>query len=198
VLAALGLNWLIEGLRDLGMARYLKPGVAIILVLLTLVIAVPTAYGIASGIGASADSEWQAALHYIRDNTPPEAMIMTSWGYGYWVLDIGRREPVVDNGLHTEEMDRDVALVYCAEDDAQAVEIMNKHGASYVIFSRLEMRFMPWITELGLEERYGDGDKLPWQMQDSLYARALFAEYAGQSFQTAYKTEEIVVLRLIS
>ena len=112
-------------------------------------------------------------MTYLRDNTPEKDVIMSFWDYGYWILDIADRQPVVDNGRHPENADRDIALVYVTADDSEAVRIMRKYKADYLVFSTVEYRILPMITDDAFGEPYGDGDSIPREMRDSLYSRAL-------------------------
>jgi hypothetical protein len=119
--------------------------------------------------------EWEEALNWMRaeENTPQDSKIMSWWDYGYWILDLGHRVPVVDNGIHWPSYDRDIARVYCATDDAEAVEIMQKYGARYLVFSDIEIKILPVISWEALEAAYGDQLSIPPELRESLFARSL-------------------------
>ena len=98
---------------------------------------------------------------------------MTWWDYGYWILDLAQRAPVVDNGVHWPSYDRDVARVYCSTNDSEAVEIMNKYGARYLVFSKEEIYTLPGISKEALGVAYGDGTHVPPELKKSLFSRSL-------------------------
>lgn len=195
VLSGLGLASIWEW-RKTGQARLFKNlGVA---ALLFLLIVVSFITDISVGM-QGAPAEWQAALAYIRDtkNTPQDAVIMSQWGRGYWILDLGERRPLVDNGYYFYDSDklRDVALAYAASDPSEAARIMEKNGASYLVFSQLDRdvaaTIMGWA---GLGEK---GQSFP---PDSLVMRSLNGEFeVGGGLKVIYRSapsSEVVILGL--
>lgn len=139
------------------------------------------------------DKDWQAALSYIREDTALESRVMTWWNSGYWILDIGERASVVDNGSggYAEAQLQDIALAYCTADPAEAAAIMRKYQASYLIFSNLERSIAQLIREYaGLE----GSDVLPAGSLAILSLKGSFD--SGGGLEVAYRNEEVVILRL--
>jgi len=215
VLAGLGLAFLFDVGRDrlsrldLEMAfvdpgrllRYAKLVVAVLLMVLLLFPALFSAYRLASDPVAAADNDWEAALTYLRESTPKEAVVMSWWDYGYWILDVAEREPVVDNGGHDAARDRDITLVYVATDDSEAVKLMQRYGADYLVFSTVEYRILPVITDLALGESFGNGSSIPKEIWNSLYARSLSSRELGGGLKRVYPSPEVdkpevVILRI--
>lgn len=56
------------------------------------------AYGMAQGIGGSPNQAWMQNLDYMRENTPPDSVILSWWDYGYWFQTIGGRASIADGG----------------------------------------------------------------------------------------------------
>jgi len=135
MLSGLGLVYLWEVEVAPQQQQLKKAGVAI-LICLSLVLATSVAYHIGSAMAAP--EEWQDAMAYLEDNTPEDAVVMSNWTYGYWILDLGNRRSVIDNGYYNYDLDRlrDVATVYFTSDTAEAVEIMEKYDAEYLIFTK--------------------------------------------------------------
>jgi asparagine N-glycosylation enzyme membrane subunit Stt3 len=161
----------------------------VVLILLSLLVSVPSARQCGSAEFVSADNDWEAGMEWLREETPTDARVMTHWNYGYFILDLADRTPVVDNGLYgwDEERNHDIALAYCTTETSEVVSIMKKHNADYFIFSTLEYSLLPLITEDALGESYGDGEHLPREMRDSMYARALSGEFtAGEGLGRVY------------
>ena len=216
VIAGLGLSILFDFGKDrlslsdltaafmLGNKRlvvYAKMAGGVLLVAL-LLLGSPLAYQLGSYRLVAAGNEWEAALTYLRESTPEKTVVMSWWDYGYWIKDIAERQPVVDNGLHSEGIDRDIALVYVTTEDSEAVGTMQRYGADYLVFSTLEYGSLPRITELALGERLGDGGSIPAQMRESLYARSLSGTWEfGDRLKRVYPGPEVekpavVILRL--
>ena len=158
-----------------------------------------SAFSTGSGGRAAPNDNWYDALLYLKAETPPEAVIMTTWDYGNWILDVAQRTPVVDNGLHGHPPDKlhDISLAYCATDAAEAVVIMEKYGASYLVFSTLEIGVLHHITNSAWGQAYGDGQSIPEEMKDSLYSRSLAEDFQGEDgLEVVYRNPEVVILGL--
>jgi hypothetical protein len=161
----------------------------VVLILLSLLVSVPSARQCGSAEFVSADNDWEAGMGWLREETPTDARVMTHWNYGYFILDLADRTPVVDNGLYgwDEERNHDIALAYCTTETSEAVSIMKKHNADYFIVSTLEYSLLPLITEDALGESYGDGESIPREMRGSLYARALSGAFTpGEGLRRVY------------
>jgi dolichyl-diphosphooligosaccharide--protein glycosyltransferase len=180
---------------------YAKTGVGMLLILLLLLVSL-SAYRIGSDPRVAVNNDWQAALRYLKDDTPQAAVVMSWWDYGYWILDVAERDPVVDNGVHPETTDRDIAVLYVTTDDSAAAGLMQRYGATYLVFSTLEYQILPYISQLGLGQPVGDGQSIPEEMRDSLYSRAITGDLEfGGGLERVYpnpevETPAVVILRL--
>lgn len=181
-----------------GQFRLLKKVGAVGLLLLLALISLITAASLGSGSTAAVDEEWQDALAYLREKTSQEAVIMTQWSWGYWILDVGQRRPLVDNGYYGYPADklRDIALAYSASDPLEAARIMEKQGADYLIFATLDwdiaVTILSWAD---LHEEYHSFTK------DSLFARSLSGQFeSGGGLEVVYRSpdSEVVILGLTS
>jgi len=157
--------------------RYALVGVAVLLLLLSILFGTIGAYRLGSDPRMSANSDWQAALLYLKDNTSERAVIMNWWDYGYWVLDLAERQPVVHNGYHSDEADHDIAIAYVTTEASEVVRIMQKYSADYLIFSKVEYAILPTITKYALGQAHGDGQSIPKEMRDSIYSRSLSGDF---------------------
>ncbi len=190
VLCGTGLAFLLDGrgtrwsLAELAQAvtwggrllgRYVALGTGICVLVLGLLSSIVAARSVGSDGLTAANSDWEAGMEWVRDNTPPDAVVMSNWSFGYFILDMADRRPVVDNGYYgwDEERNTDVARAYCTESPSEAARVMSKYGAGYLVFSTVEYALLPTITEEAMGEAYGDGRSIPIELQRSVYARAL-------------------------
>jgi hypothetical protein len=126
-------DWVQQGLyhpfKRFGMAA---------LVVVALVSSFSFAFSFASTPGMSPSRGWQDAMAYLRNETPADSVVVSEWGWGYWILDLGQRRPLVDNGFYGYDLERlrDVGLAYYTADPAEAAGIMKKYGASYLVFAQ--------------------------------------------------------------
>jgi len=196
IISAIGLAYVWGWMKSGQMTAVKKAGVGILLVALILVSLVQAA---ALGLGSltAADREWRNALGYMKEETPENAVIMSQWGWGYWILDVGERRPFVDNGYYGYDAGRlrDVSLAYAATEPSDAAEIMQRNGVSYLVFSKLDTDVAGTI--LGWS---GSGDGLTSFPQNSLVSRSLNGEFeSGGGLQVVYRSEpksEVVILGL--
>jgi AglB core domain len=175
--------------------RYVRAMVAVVLIIAIILVSGAISYRIGSTTRLVAVTlEWQEALTWLRENTPEdsETKVMTWWDSGYWILDVAHRVPVVDNGVHWESYDRDIAQVYCATSDADAANIMQKYGARYLVFSKEEIAILPVISEEALGTAYGDGKDVPRELRGSLFSRSLNGQVEfGGGLRRVYPAAEI-------
>jgi asparagine N-glycosylation enzyme membrane subunit Stt3 len=160
--------------------RLKKIGVVLFLIMLAS-LTLGTAYLIGSGGRTAPNNYWHDTLIWLRDNTPSNAVIMTWWDYGYWIVDTANRKPVWDNSYQTLEENRDIATVYCTNDTSIAVQIMEKYNASYLIFSKLEVAILPTISNFALGQAFGDGLSVPEELKNSLYYKVVFGNFTSES-----------------
>ena len=100
--------------------------------------------------------DWLSAMRWMRENTPdpfgdpdayfalyetppngepypyPESAygVMTSWGYGYWIMRMGHRIPNANPG---QEGARPAARFFTAQDEDSANAILDRLGSRYVV-----------------------------------------------------------------
>lgn len=198
ILSGLGLAFLWDWRWGGQYQKWKLIGVVALLCLLVLV-----SFSMVTSLGSNpliaADTEWQDAMAYIKDtnNTPEDSVIMTQWGWGFWILDLGERKPFMDNGFYgyDDARMRDVALAYLAVEPAEAVQIMNKYGADYLIFSKLDLDFAGTI--MGWAGLDNNNNEFP---EDSLFMRSINSEYeSGGGLEVVYRSapdSEVVILAL--
>jgi asparagine N-glycosylation enzyme membrane subunit Stt3 len=182
--------------------RYVAVAAGVVIILASLALSLENGYRFVSQPLVVASNDWEEAMSYLREHTPPDAVVLTDWAYGYWIRDMAQRNPVVDNGYWTENANEDIALVYTATDISEAVRIMEKYGADYAVFSRLDYVLLPDITKDAFGESYGDGNSIPMEMSDSLYARSISGKFLyGEGLRRVYpdasiERPEVVILTL--
>ncbi len=175
------------------LGRYAMFGLGVVLLLLSVSISIPSSCNIGSSGLLAVNNDWEAGLAWLKDNTPQDAVVLSHWNYGYFILDLGDRRLVVDNGYYgwDEERNRDVSTVYCTTDVSEAVRVMQKYGADYVVMSTLEYALLPGMTEEALGESYGNGTSIPREMKRSVYARALSGELISEGGLTRVYPEDL-------
>ena len=198
LLSGVGLAFLWDKMKQGELQALKKMGVAILLCLAVLFSFL--FYSLSSNISMAPDKDWQNALAYIRNDTPEEAVIMTQWSWGYWILDLGQRRPVADNGFYGWDYARlkDIGTAYITADPAEAAQIMEKYGAGYLVFGEVDREFSASIMRwAGVGEKYRGLDGFP---SDSMFERSLEGDFeSGAGLKVVYRSapdSEVVVLSL--
>ena len=199
LLSGVGLAFLWEWMKQGQYQPLKKAGVAALLCLLVLLSL--SAYSLGSNPRVAVNEEWQDALAYIREGTPQEAIVMSQWSWGYWILDLGQRRPVVDNGFYGWDFERlhDTGLAYVTTEPSEAVRIMEKYGADYLVFSTLDKDIANTVLKrAGLEEEYKGLIGFP---PDSLVSRVLDGEFDSEGgLEVVYRSfpdSEVFILGLV-
>jgi asparagine N-glycosylation enzyme membrane subunit Stt3 len=197
LLAGVGLDFL-WGRTGAISLKSLKTLGVVALLFLVAVLAIIQGAGLQKSLVMAADTQWQGALSYLRDDTPASAVVASNWSYGYWILDLGQRKPFVDNGFYGYDSDRlrDVARIYAATDDAEAVAILKARGVDYIVFSKLDTNYastiMDWVGKNSLTD-------FP---KSSLFVRSMGGKFTSDAgLEVVYRspvseTDEVVILGL--
>jgi asparagine N-glycosylation enzyme membrane subunit Stt3 len=175
-------DWMKQGLFHV----FKRIGMAVLLGL-ALVTSFTSAAEVATPVGMSPDRGWQDALAYLRsDETPKDSVIMSQWSWGYWILDLGQRRPLVDNGYYGYDADRlrDIGLAYSTTDPAEAARIMEKYGANYLVLSKLDLNYATTIMEWA-----NVGEGLGNFLGNSLVMRSINGEFeSGGGLEVVYRS----------
>ena len=156
------------------------------------------AYGLGANPRIAPHTNWQSALTFLREETPEDAVVISWWDYGYWILALGQRKPVVDNGFHgwCEERLRDIGLAYVTDDPYEVVRVMEKYGADYFVFSTMEMDIYHIIARAAFSGREDISRTDPLTIENPLYGLFLWTDIRVKGpLEVAYRNPEVVILR---
>ena len=79
-----------------------------------------------------ATNDWLDSLEWIKNNTPPDAVIASWWDYGYWITTMGERTSLADNAtLSTDRIKRLAQMLISPPDESW--KILNEVEADYVL-----------------------------------------------------------------
>jgi len=193
VVSAIGLDYLWNWRRQ-GNSQLAKSVAFAVLLVLLFSISILLTSSMNSEYRTSANSDWQGAMTYLKDQTPEDAIVMTQYTHGYWILDMAQREPFVDPGYYASDAGKlqDVATAYATTDPSEAATIMTEREVSYLIFARHDLSVARFI--LSSSDLYTEYDAFP---VDSLIARSINGEFvSGSGLSVVYKNDEVVILYL--
>jgi dolichyl-diphosphooligosaccharide---protein glycosyltransferase len=76
--------------------------------------------------------DYREAYYWLRQNTPPDAKIMSWWDYGYQITAMGNRTVIVDNNTWNNTHIATVGRAMSSYED-EAYEIMQSLDVNYVL-----------------------------------------------------------------
>ena len=64
-------------------------------------------------------NDWSDAMHWVKENTPKDAVIAAWWDYGYWISTLGERKTLADNATLMDWQIRKIsATLFSTPDNA--------------------------------------------------------------------------------
>lgn len=77
--------------------------------------------------------DYREAYYWLRQNTPPDAKIMSWWDYGYQIGGMADRPTLVDNNTWNNTHIATVGKMMSSAESKQSYELMVQHDVSYVL-----------------------------------------------------------------
>ncbi|HKM75798.1 MAG TPA: STT3 domain-containing protein [Candidatus Bathyarchaeia archaeon] len=75
--------------------------------------------------------DWLQALAWMRQNTPPSAVVFAWWDYGYWITALGDRRTLADNGTQNSTQIAMIAQTFL-DNATFAVPNLKRYNVTYV------------------------------------------------------------------
>ena len=154
---------------------------------------------------APLNGAWTNALRYINSSTPPDALIVSWWDYGYWITVNTNRPTVADGATLNETQIRILARILTGDEDGASALLKAyfhaEPGKTYIVFYDVflgiynngTLRILPYpsfsnVTADGTEKAvvHGAGD-LPKSFQ-MLRIGYRVDPFAPTPFATNYST----------
>jgi dolichyl-diphosphooligosaccharide--protein glycosyltransferase len=109
-------------------------------------------------------TDWIEALSWIRENVPPNSIVVSWWDYGYWITVMGNRTTIADNGtLNTTRIEK-IATMFLSN-ETEAVRIMKELQGDYVVVFVTSRRLGDGYEVIGrVYSLGGDESKVDWMI----------------------------------
>ena len=79
-----------------------------------------------------ATDDWPAAMEWLKNNTPEDAVVASWWDYGYWITTLGERISLADNATLSTKQIQKIALMFLSSPD-KGWELLQELDADYVL-----------------------------------------------------------------
>ncbi|MCD6529844.1 hypothetical protein J7L06_06115 [Candidatus Bathyarchaeota archaeon] len=119
--------------------------------------------------------DWLLALSWMRDNLPPDAVVVSWWDYGYWITTLGNHTTVVDNSTFNTTQIQNVARMFMSN-ETEALKILRRYNATHVVV------FTTFYSD-GRDIGWGDEGKWMWMARIAGLNESSFGRYAQGSWQ---------------
>ena len=103
--------------------------------------------------GPSAHYQWQAAMSWVRDNTPENSRFIHWWDYGYWVETLGERPATTDGGHAIGHWDHLIGRYLLTTPYPEtAYSLMKTHEVSYLLIDPTDFGKYSAYSSIGSDE----------------------------------------------
>jgi len=116
-----------------------------------------TSYGIAT-------DDWLESLEWVKNNTPPDAVIAAWWDYGYWIQTLGERKSLADNSTLSTSIIQNIAKMFLSEPD-RAWEMLQEMDADYILIFISLQKIQNDPQDFYVLTGGGDESKKQWFMR---------------------------------
>jgi hypothetical protein len=104
--------------------------------------------------------QWQKAMSWVRENTPPNAVFGHWWDYGYWLQSIGERATVLDGGNAIPYWNHLMGRhALTGPDSKTAAEFLYAHNATHFLIDSTDVGKYTAFSSIGADENY---DRYSW------------------------------------
>lgn len=76
--------------------------------------------------------EWNESLVWLEQHSPGDARVLSWWDYGYWILAIAERSPILTPGSPGSAV-KPVAELLLGSDEGRLIDYMKKRRAEYLL-----------------------------------------------------------------
>ncbi len=110
--------------------------------------------------------QWVAAMDWVKQNTPKDAVFAHWWDYGYYLQTAGERATITDGGNvilpWNHFMGRNVLT---GKSEEEALTFLKTHNATHLLIVKEEVGKYPAFSSIGADENY---DRYSWITSFSL------------------------------
>jgi len=129
----------------------------IILLVFTSITYIKTIEAQSKQIGSSANTQWQYAMKWVRENTLPGEIFVHWWDYGYWVQYMGERPTITDGGHGNGYWDHLIGRYLLTTPNPQsALSFMKTQNVSYLLIDPSEIGKYPAYSSIGSDSEGKD------------------------------------------
>ena len=116
-----------------------------------------------TGFGIATD-DWLAALEWLKNNTPQDAVIASWWDYGYWISTLGERKSLADNSTIHTSIIKNIAKMLLSEPD-RAWQMLQEMDADYILIFISSQKIQKDPNSIYILSGGGDESKKQWFMR---------------------------------
>ncbi|MBS3084579.1 hypothetical protein J4411_01570 [Candidatus Pacearchaeota archaeon] len=110
-----------------------------------------------SNMGPIANTDWQNAMSWVRNNTSPDSVFLHWWDYGYLVQTVGNRTTVLDGGNANAYWDHLMGrYVLTTPYPETAKSFMKAHNVSYFLIDPTDTGKYSAYSSIGDDENVSD------------------------------------------
>ncbi len=129
--------------------------IAIALILFAIFVfygAAKTSVNINKYMGPMTPGQWEAAMGFLREDTPEGSVVTHWWDYGYMTQTVGERPSVTDGGNVRSWNHNSGRYFLTGKDTDSTLEYLKTHDVSYILISKDEIPKYHAFSLIGSDE----------------------------------------------
>ncbi len=111
-------------------------------------------------------ADWLAAIEWMRENLPPDAVVAAWWDYGYWISIYANRTSLADNSTVNGTQIALIAKAFMSDEET-AIKIFRRLGVKYVVVFEPALPIYSGVFSVYIPHPRGAGDfgKSYWMLR---------------------------------
>ena len=101
------------------------------------------------------NQQWQKAMAWVRESTPPNAVFGHWWDYGYWVQTLGERATVLDGGNAKSYWNHLMGrYALTGTSNKEALEFLYAHNTTHFLIDSTDIGKYSAFSSIGSDKNY--------------------------------------------
>ena len=138
-------------------------------------------------VGSMVPGQWDAAMAFIREQTPKDSVVTHWWDYGHMTAAVGERATVTDGGNVRSWNHASGRYFLTGKDKTSTLEYLKSHNVTHILISDQEIPKYPAFSLIGSDENFDRYSSIGiFALQDVKEARdgTMFLYGGGWSFDS--------------
>jgi len=127
-------------------------GILILIFVYVFYSSASTAASMNLGVQSMTPGQWEAAMVFLRDETPADSVVTSWWDYGHMIATVGERATVTDGGNNRGWNHASGRYFLTGKDEQSTLEYLKTHNVTHILISEEEIPKYHAFSLIGSDE----------------------------------------------